>query len=89
MPADPPDYLLVLRPLASAYPPAVRVRHLLKFALRSCDLKCIKAVEIAPPAAQDGPGDATDRGGSPVRGADGNAATGPPGGLAGIPGEGC
>ena len=43
----PPDIRLTLRPLTGAWVPvAVRLRRLLKFALRVCGLRCLSVEEI-------------------------------------------
>lgn len=47
-----PDYRLVLRPLRREEPPVIRLRRLLKTALRAFGLKCVSVEEVRP----DGPG---------------------------------
>ncbi len=45
--ADPPTtYTLVFRPLPSDVPAILRVRRLLKHALRSLDLRCVSASDV-------------------------------------------
>ena len=41
-----PEFLLRFRGLPGEPPPAIRLRRLLKFALRSCGLRCVTAEEI-------------------------------------------
>ena len=49
-----PTYILTLRPLASDVPPPIRLRRLLKIALRSCQLRC---TDIRESAGSDKPAD--------------------------------
>ena len=41
-----PDYRLTLRPLPSSIAPAIRLRALLKYALRACRLRCVHVEEL-------------------------------------------
>jgi hypothetical protein len=43
---NPGDYRLLLRPLQDGCPPAVRLKRLLKVALRVFALCCVEAVEL-------------------------------------------
>ena len=43
-----PDYLIRLKPLPSPRPAAVRIRLLLKWALRQAGLKCVEIREVPP-----------------------------------------
>jgi hypothetical protein len=49
MPTTQPDYRLTFRPLPGydGPPPIIRVRRLLKIALRLLGLRCIEAKEVA------------------------------------------
>jgi hypothetical protein len=52
---QPGDYRLILRPQPSPTPVAVRLRRLLKYALRVVGLKCLRVEEIAPQPEQTEP----------------------------------
>lgn len=43
---QPGDLVIVLRPLPSDVPLGVRLKGVLKYALRAADLKCVEAVEV-------------------------------------------
>jgi hypothetical protein len=45
------EYILRLRPLRSGIPVPVRLKHLLKLALRVCELRAVSVEEIAPSGA--------------------------------------
>ncbi len=51
-PPPAPDYRLTFRPLRSGAPVWARLRHLLKFALRSLGLRCVRVEKLEAPAAQ-------------------------------------
>lgn len=42
-----PDYLIKVRPEGQGPEPVIRVRRLLKLALRVCRLRCIRIEEVA------------------------------------------
>jgi hypothetical protein len=44
-----PDVVIVLRPQSGREPTAVRLRRLLKFALRTLGLKCISVEDVRRP----------------------------------------
>lgn len=56
-PAEQPDFRLTLRPTPGDVPAAVRLRAVLKYALRACGLRCVRVEEVP----RDGPG-GRDRG---------------------------
>jgi hypothetical protein len=63
-----PRYRLTIEPARSNVPVPQRLRALLKYALRACNLRCL-AVEELPPAPADLPQDAAQRpGGSEASG---------------------
>jgi hypothetical protein len=49
--SDRPQYVITLTPTGAGPPPIHRLRHLLKIALRTCGLRCIRHEEVAPPAS--------------------------------------
>ncbi len=51
----PADYVLEIRALPSDVPAVVRLRRLLKYALRGLDLRCVRATEIASGEELDAP----------------------------------
>jgi hypothetical protein len=55
-----PRFVLTLEPLPDPAPPAVRLRALLKFALRRLRLRCVDAREGAGGTPAEGPGVAQD-----------------------------
>jgi hypothetical protein len=68
---DPTRIILELTPLASDVPVAVRLRHLLKFALRAQQLRAVEIRESpadAPAVAQAGPGGGEATSGPPAGG---------------------
>ena len=59
-PEPPPDYSIRLRPLHDSAPAAIRLRHLLKYALRGLGLRCISIKEVPrdnKPAPPDNAGE--------------------------------
>ena len=57
-----PDFRLVLRPRPGGPPPIIRLRRLLKAALRAFGLRCLRVEEIRPddPASKPPSREATD-----------------------------
>jgi hypothetical protein len=51
--SDRPRYQLILEALPSGIPPIVRLRHLLKLALRVTEFRCVNHVELAAPDSGD------------------------------------
>lgn len=52
-----PVYCIVVRPLASAVPPACRLKRALKYMLRACDLRAVSVEQLpVPPSAEPGSG---------------------------------
>jgi hypothetical protein len=49
-----PEYLIKLRPTPSDIPAEIRLRRLLKIALRSCQLRCTSVSETPNASEQDG-----------------------------------
>jgi hypothetical protein len=52
------EYVVRLRPLPSNIAPAIRLRQVLKFALRACRLRCLAVQEL--PAGTEATGTAPD-----------------------------
>jgi hypothetical protein len=55
--AEAPHYRMTLQPLTSRYPPVVRIRRLLKLALRAFALKCVRVEELPAVASGAAPGE--------------------------------
>ncbi len=53
MPENPPRYRIIFRALASAVPVEVRLRRVLKYALRVAGLR-VEKVELLPPTDKGG-----------------------------------
>jgi hypothetical protein len=62
---DRPRYLLEFVPMPSGIPPAVRLKRLLKLALRACELRCVRHEELpsepGAPLVPESPPDAMPR----------------------------
>ena len=76
---DPAEYRLTFKAQSSDVPPEVRLRRLLKYALRVCGLKCVSVEDVpaSPGPAREPPilpppacAEAGHRANSPVRGPD-------------------
>jgi hypothetical protein len=48
---DRPEYVLRLRAMPSGVPPHLRLKHLLKLALRKCQLRAVSIEQVAGPRA--------------------------------------
>jgi hypothetical protein len=82
-----PRIILELTPLASDAPLAVRLRHLLKFALRAQQLRAveIREADADAPAVAQGNAAGVEEGPGPA--AAGGSAIGTPGDPGGLPDE--
>jgi hypothetical protein len=56
-PGQQPDYRLTLRPLPGSCPPIVRLRQLLKVAVRAFRLRCVAVEELSAGRRPDARGD--------------------------------
>jgi len=53
------SFTVELRALRSRVPVEVRLRRLLKVALRSCQLRCVRVEAVPPGSSRPGPNDST------------------------------